>query len=152
MTKFDPLKISRDLDLCAPYFKQLVEKAIADCNALGYQVRVFEAFRTEERQDWLYAQGRTREGKIVTKARGGWSWHNYGLAQDVAQLINGVWSWDFDPAKIAQPFLDQGLEWLYPFESCHFQMTGGIPIKKARETAQKFGLPKLWADVENGKK
>jgi peptidoglycan L-alanyl-D-glutamate endopeptidase CwlK len=37
----------------------------------------------------LYAIGRTKPGKKVTKAKGGTSYHNYGLAFDIYPFING---------------------------------------------------------------
>lgn len=42
--------------------------------------------RTMEEQAALYAKGRTAGGKIVTKARPGESYHNYGLAFDWVPL------------------------------------------------------------------
>ena len=42
--------------------------------------------RTMEEQAALYAKGRTSKGKIVTKARPGESYHNYGLAFDWVPL------------------------------------------------------------------
>ena len=51
-------------------------------------------YRSIEQQNALYAIGRTKPGSIVTKARGGYSWHNYGLAADYAFVINGKVTWD----------------------------------------------------------
>ena len=45
-------------------------------------------FRTFAEQDALFAQGRIKPGAIVTKAKGGQSYHNYGLAVDIALLID----------------------------------------------------------------
>jgi hypothetical protein len=42
--------------------------------------------RTMEEQAALYAKGRTTSGKIVTKAKPGESYHNYGLAFDWVPL------------------------------------------------------------------
>lgn len=42
------------------------------------------AFRTAKEQDDLYAKGRSKPGTRVTNARGLESYHNYGLAFDVA--------------------------------------------------------------------
>jgi len=42
--------------------------------------------RTMEEQAALFAKGRTSKGKIVTKARPGESYHNYGLAFDWVPL------------------------------------------------------------------
>jgi len=45
-------------------------------------VAVVEGYRSIEEQNALYAQGRTRSGNIVTNAKGGYSYHNFGLAID----------------------------------------------------------------------
>ena len=60
----------------------------------GIDLRAISGRRTCAQQDQLYAQGRTAPGNIVTKARCGQSAHNYGLAIDVVEFINGVPAWD----------------------------------------------------------
>lgn len=49
----------------------------------GLILRIIEGTRTYAQQDYLYQQGRTRPGPIVTNARGGYSLHNFGIAWDV---------------------------------------------------------------------
>ncbi|SVE43245.1 uncharacterized protein METZ01_LOCUS496099, partial [marine metagenome] len=49
---------------------------------LQRELFVVHTLRTYAEQDDLYEQGRTEPGKIVTNARGGKSWHNFGLAID----------------------------------------------------------------------
>jgi len=49
----------------------------------GIQIKVISGLRTYEQQDELYAQGRSRPGPVVTKARGGYSNHNFGIAFDI---------------------------------------------------------------------
>ncbi|HMV65327.1 MAG TPA: M15 family metallopeptidase [Myxococcota bacterium] len=57
-------------------------------------MRVTDGFRSFQDQDDLYAQGRTRPGNRVTNARGGQSWHNYGVAVDATFLNdNGQPHW-----------------------------------------------------------
>ena len=57
--------------------------------------RITQTLRTFKEQDDLYAQGRTKPGKIVTNARGGQSNHNYGLSCDFCLIVNGKEiSWD----------------------------------------------------------
>lgn len=67
------------------------------------QVRLRYAYtlRTYAEQDGLFAIGRTKPGKKVTNAKGGQSFHNFGLAYDIVFLIdkdsNGTFetaSWD----------------------------------------------------------
>ena len=68
-----------------PLAEALLEAAARE----GITVKVIGGTRTHAEQNELYAQGRTRPGKVVTKARGGESIHNFGLAFDV-----GVFSKD----------------------------------------------------------
>lgn len=49
----------------------------------GLDVRIISALRSYAEQEAIYAQGRTTPGRIVTKARAGYSNHNFGLAFDV---------------------------------------------------------------------
>jgi peptidoglycan L-alanyl-D-glutamate endopeptidase CwlK len=91
-------------------------------------IRVTQGLRTFEEQDALYAQGRTTKGSKVTNAKGGQSFHNYGLAIDFALLHdkdgNGQYetiSWDMntdwdqdhikDWSEVVNTFLDHGYDW-----------------------------------------
>ena len=47
------------------------------------KVILLSGLRTYAQQNELYAQGRTKPGRIVTKSRGGSSNHNFGIAFDV---------------------------------------------------------------------
>lgn len=73
--------------------KSLIEVAEANFPA-DIKIRVVQGLRTIEEQDALYAQGRTKPGKKVTNAKGGSSFHNYGLAIDFAILYGPTLSWD----------------------------------------------------------
>lgn len=65
--------------------KSLIEQAEAGFPK-GIAIRIVQGLRTIKEQNQLYAQGRTAPGKIVTNAKGGSSFHNYGLAIDFAIL------------------------------------------------------------------
>jgi len=70
------------------------------------KVRIVQGFRSFMEQDALYAQGRTKPGLKVTAAKGGESYHNYGLSIDFCLIIDGKEvSWDtkkdFDQDNIA---------------------------------------------------
>jgi peptidoglycan L-alanyl-D-glutamate endopeptidase CwlK len=96
-----------------------------------------------QEQDALYAQGRNAPGKIVTYAKGGSSYHNYGLAFDIALATQGGVSWDtkadindnpipdfFEVGKIGE---ECGLEWGGRWRGKkqdlpHFQFTFGLTI------------------------
>lgn len=53
-----------------------------DLESEGIRAAMVSGFRSVGAQDKLYAQGRTKPGRIVTNARGGESYHNFGLAAD----------------------------------------------------------------------
>lgn len=77
--------------LLHPKVKDEVTKIINEANSLltqHSQVRIVQGLRTIDEQNALYAQGRTKPGKKVTNAKGGQSYHNYGLAIDFCLLIN----------------------------------------------------------------
>ncbi len=106
--------------------------------------------RTNQEQNDLYAIGRTKPGKKVTNAKGGQSYHNYGMAVDIVLIIDGkTASWDTkgdfdndgksDWQEVVAIFKRYGWEWGgdwkftdYP----HFQKTFGLSI----------------ADLQNGKR
>lgn len=62
-----------------PFARALVLKAAG----VGITIKVISGLRSYEEQNNLYAQGRSRPGRIVTNARGGYSNHNFGIAFDV---------------------------------------------------------------------
>jgi len=115
--------------------------------------RFSHTLRTFAEQDALYAQGRTAPGKIVTKAKGGQSWHNFALAIDIVLLVdkdgNGSYesaSWDTatdfdndnspDWDEVVYVFGLYGWEWggNWKFKDTpHFQKTFGLTIAEAKK-------------------
>lgn len=81
-----------------PSVRVEMAKIINECNREltgRAQVRISEGYRTFDAQNALYAQGRTKPGKVVTNAKAGQSIHNYGLAVDIVLIIDGkTASWD----------------------------------------------------------
>lgn len=102
---------------------------------VGVHPFITETLRSFKRSDELYAQGRTAPGGIVTNSKGGQSYHNYGLAMDFVNQINGIEIWpqdapnDVNWMKVVKCFKDQGFSWGGAFRSIkdspHFQMTFG---------------------------
>lgn len=66
-----------------PTTRDLCRRFLAECEKAGIALRVVHTLRTWDEQAKLYAQGRTLPGPVVTKARPGYSWHNFGRAFDV---------------------------------------------------------------------
>ena len=116
---------------------QLFEKKLA---SKGIKVLLTSGFRSIQEQDGLYSIGRTRPGKKVTNARGGYSWHNYGLAADYAFIIKGKVTWDGPWDMFGQIARECGLEWGGSWmkfkDRPHVQMTRGKTLVQMRQAAQ----------------
>ena len=79
---FDKITLDR-IELMHPTIREQLKKDYLEINKnlpKGVRLRFTQTLRTIKEQDDLYAQGRTKKGKIVTNAKGGQSIHNYGLA------------------------------------------------------------------------
>lgn len=133
---------SRKLDdLCEPARKR-AKAFIAACAAEGIDLLVTSTYRDNESQDALYAQGRTAPGPIVTRAKAGYSFHNFRCALDVVPIVHGKPCWDAkNPVwdKVGALGKAQGLEWGRDWtrfsESPHFQFTGGLTLEQLRNGA-----------------
>ena len=62
---------------------------------MGITIRVTQGLRSWNDQNRLYAQGRTTPGRIVTRAKGGESAHNFGYAVDFVVMTEGFPDWDW---------------------------------------------------------
>lgn len=80
---------------------------------LDITLRITQGYRSFAFEDALYEQGRNTPGKIVTNAKGGQSFHNYGLAIDVAEVINDCTTinWGFNTGQIVPFATNLGLTW-----------------------------------------
>jgi peptidoglycan L-alanyl-D-glutamate endopeptidase CwlK len=95
----NPAGSNKDMALLHPTVYARVMEVIKALDRANIPLVVYEGFRHPARQNWLYAQGRTRSGKIVTYAKGWESFHQYGLAVDMAfQTANGGLTWN-EPKK-----------------------------------------------------
>ena len=104
-------------------------------------VRFTHTLRTFKEQAEIYAKGRTAPGKIVSNARPGRSWHNYGMAVDIVLLVGGGALWDIktdfdgdgrpDWMEAVQVFKEfgweAGIDWKFS-DPPHFQKTLGNTI------------------------
>src|SRR5690348_1452134 len=121
----------------------LIDKSrqlIADCRKGGFDILITQGLRSFADQDKYYAQGRTTPGNVVTYAKAGESWHNYGCAIDIVPLTAlGKSDWDAEHpswSKAAEIGEFLGLEWGGRFKKLkdkpHFELTLGLTIHEAR--------------------
>lgn len=112
--------------------------------ALGVKVKIICGTRTYAEQNALYAQGRTKKGDRVTNARGGYSWHNFGVAWDF-----GVFSEDgkkyygeheayetLGQLARAFPELEWGGAWRHFKDEPHIQLNMFSSLTQARKVFQ----------------
>ncbi|MHA8104817.1 M15 family metallopeptidase [Aquirufa nivalisilvae] len=147
MSQRDQVTLDR-IELLHPLLRDEALKIYQKCCSVltgRATVRFTYTTRSFKEQNLLFAQGRTKPGKIVTKAKAGFSFHNYGLAIDICLIIDGKEaSWndlkDFDYDGIADwmeivaIFKEFGWEWGGNFKSIldkpHFQKTFGYKVEK----------------------
>ena len=112
--------------------------------------RFTHTLRTFEEQDALYSQGRKTDGPIVTNAKGGSSYHNYGLAIDIVLIKNNAAIYDTkidldgdgksDWIEVVNIFKQHGWEWGGDWkfsDTPHFQKTFGHSIKTLSDLHSK---------------
>jgi peptidoglycan L-alanyl-D-glutamate endopeptidase CwlK len=130
-----------------PLARALVQRAAQD----GIQVKVISGTRSYAEQDALYAQGRTAPGMIVTKARGGESNHNFGIAFDVG-IFEGTKYLENSPRYMAVGAIgiDLGLEWGGSWESFADQPHFQLRPTWAAELSEKQMLAALRSRIEAG--
>ncbi|WP_052342754.1 M15 family metallopeptidase [Bacillus sp. EB01] len=128
-----------------PEVKQKADTLVSRAAEKGITIQIYEGFRSNQEQEELYAQGRTEKGNIVTHARAGESYHNFGLAVDFALLTKDerlIWDMEYDMNgngrsdwnEVVAIAKELGFEWGgdwpnfkdYP----HLQMTFGLSIRE----------------------
>ena len=67
-----------------PEFQQQITQLMLHGLSQGLRPEITEGFRSQDRQDQLYEQGRSNPGQVVTQTRN--SMHTKGMAIDIAQL------------------------------------------------------------------
>lgn len=72
----------RSLDELKPVAKLACQTFLKECEKAGIDIFITETYRSQQRQNYLYEQGRTRSGNKVTWTRN--SRHTSRLAWDIA--------------------------------------------------------------------
>ena len=130
-------RAERSLERLAPEFRSRLERVVTRMrDELGLDVRVVETFRTQERQDALYAQGRSTRGPTVTWTRS--SNHTLGLAADVR--VDGAEA-PKAYAQLARVAAEEGLRTLGPKDPGHIELADGRPAARAAERSAELPLP-----------
>jgi len=123
---------------------QLVQQAAEK----GIVIVITDGFRSSEYQDKLFEKGRSTEGSIVTNAKGGQSYHNFGLAIDFALKSptgDVLWDMEYDGNKNGKPDWNEvveiakslGFEWGGDWKDFkdypHLEMNFGLSLAQLRQ-------------------
>lgn len=113
----------RDMDALDPVFRRKLEAVISDLAGHGVEVLVTETYRSQARQDELFARGRTAPGPIVTWTK--LSKHRSRKAADICFLVGKratyTGPWKLVGSAAAAHGLTWGGTWKNP-DRPHLQM------------------------------
>lgn len=155
----DQISLNR-IDFAHPKVRDELREILEECDKRltgRMKVRYTWILRNNIEQRLLYEQGRTRPGKVVTWAKPGESWHNYGLAVDICLIdsVGKMASWDTktdfdndqkaDWMEVVEVFKARGWEWGGDWprtkrDMPHFQKTFGLTIEEAQKRVKPYEL------------
>jgi peptidoglycan L-alanyl-D-glutamate endopeptidase CwlK len=112
--------------------------AFQEAEEKGLGVMIASGLRTYAEQNELYAQGRTKPGKVVTNAKAGESYHNFGMAFDFCVVQRGQAVWDQTHphwkqfVRIAKSHgFDWGGDWTNP-DYPHLQIKNALSLSSLK--------------------
>ena len=126
---YDKTKVVDDINEIDSETKKGCLLFIEECKKRNLDIRIFETYRPQERQDYLYEQGRTRSGSKVTWTKS--SYHTTRRAFDVIHrtlLWNAPESFWKGIAEVGKMFgFNCGYYWTKQ-DKPHFQLDKGKSI------------------------
>jgi peptidoglycan L-alanyl-D-glutamate endopeptidase CwlK len=138
------------LSKVSPKFAAQIRTLQSACKALGHEYRLTSGLRTYAEQDALYALGRTKPGGRVTNAKGGQSYHNFGLAVDFVAIVGGKVSWvKSDYQTLGKEAQRMGLVWggVWKFVDIPHVQRGEYSLAVMDRAFKSGGLPAVWSAV-----
>lgn len=148
----------RDVTQLHPLLQQKLKQLKSECEKAGLKIGISECLRSAREQDDLYAQGRTKPGRIVTNAKGSnySSMHQWGVAFDFYRndgkgAYNNSGKFFERVGAIGKKLgLEWGGDWKSIKDMPHFQLpdwgsTASILKQKYGEPANFF---KTWPGAE----
>ena len=147
----------RDISELTPVAKKACELFLQECKKQGLNVLITETYRSQARQNYLYEQGRTRKGNIVTWTKK--SRHTSRRAWDICKNVKGQEYSDTSffkkCGKIAKEFgIVWGGDWSTP-DTPHFEINENWNYKgddepMTSEERKKFNeMVKIMAEVNS---
>jgi len=100
---FHSTDICQQYALLHPTMRIAVQRIISDAKAEGHEMMLYESYRSTERQELLFQEGKTQLQHVGV--------HHYGLAADIVYVVNGQPSWDGDFSLLGRLADAHGLIW-----------------------------------------
>lgn len=130
----------RNMGAVHPAVKKNAIEVLKRAYKEGITAQISDGLRTFSEQTALYAKGRTAPGNVVTNARAGQSYHNFGLAIDYFLTSDdgdkSLWNVNSDWIKVAAIAKSLGFEWGGDWNSFvdypHLQMSDGLSLSQLR--------------------
>jgi peptidoglycan L-alanyl-D-glutamate endopeptidase CwlK len=148
------------LELVHPKLAEAIRKMADMLSVEGIEIRVTQGYRSWTDQLNLWMKGRdvtgqvTDRSKVVTNAPPGHSYHNFGLAVDVAPFTDNTPDWNLNHpvwkriVTVGKSLgLTAGAEWRTFPDWPHFQLTGTLPVSPDDSVRQAFhegGTVEVW--------
>ncbi len=136
----DITKACRDIKELSPLAQIACNLFLDECKKAGLNVLITETYRSQNRQNWLYEQGRTRAGNIVTWTKN--SRHTSRLAWDICKNVKGQeYSDSAFFAKCGEVAKGLGITWGGIWstpDKPHFEITNGwkSPVQEVEMVEQ----------------
>lgn len=155
-----PADLLQSARLLYPDFKFRLIRAIRRFEEhQEFRVRITMGVRSFRKQQELYDQGRKTEGKIVTKAKPGYTMHNYGIAADICTTVvadpylekdpNGEKKWERWGECVEDEGLVWGGRWPELVDRPHAEITYGMKAEEMLHLFQDGGIPAVWEAFDN---
>jgi len=139
-----------------PVVQERTNQLVQHAAQKGISIVITDDFRSAEDQDLLFEKGRSTEGNIVTHAKGGESYHNFGIVVDFAIKNSSddvIWDMKYDGngnsvadwTEVVQLAKELGFNWGgdwanfkdYP----HLQMNFGLSIAELQSGQRPSDQP-----------
>ena len=167
-------ELTRRVDLSPLYrpFRDRYLGVLVACHDRSVDYYAISGFRSVEEQDALHALGRVRAddgswvvtdaAKVVTRARGGSSGHNFGVAADSCRDANqdraglqpswGIADYQVLAEEAKRVGLEAGYNWISFRDAPHVQLplaSRGITLREMQTLYSKGGLPAVWDRLDS---
>ncbi|GAB0056728.1 hypothetical protein SIID45300_01039 [Candidatus Magnetaquicoccaceae bacterium FCR-1] len=145
----------REIFTLHPDAQRLCRGLLTALRANGLDARVLCGMRSYAQQNALYSQGRTKAGAVVTRATGGNSFHNFGVAFDIGLFSSGKYLQNADPyldaARIGKHCgLECGAFWQSFSDPPHYQLLSLPPLSLIRKRFEA-GFPLFQSSTQGDK-